>query len=700
MPHGILAPCVLALALGSDPQELPLPFGPQLVDLPMRLIAPRLGTCDLDGDGVQEVLVAGGKSVLLHGTPNDTGGLHVVSVPLPMPARHAIGADLDGDGLDEIVVAGDLLLVVPSEGGPSQLGTSWPAAQGKHARVAAADLDGDGDLDLIATANDGVRTYANDGTHGFQLMAQLQDGTEWALLGECDLDGDGVPDLVGARTNAIRVRRGDGSGGWLAPTDFALAQANAEIHAGDVDGDGTTDLVVRGPGTLAFPRVLLGVGDGTLTEGPSLAGTYLPTEGVGLAALELDDDPACEILVCDAIGTYRIDDASDELRLTRWPVSTTREFAALRGASGEVAHLIGLVQGNSLAGFQWSWGLSVMDRRTIADAGGFLDALPSTGPLNWSPLDADLNGDGHLDRLTGSAALSGTSVRLGSPQGWTGGEYELPAGTVASDALDLDGDGDLDLLGATYAEGELHMQVHPNVGSGRFPDGVRYGPGFGSNAWPSVLGDLDGDGREDVGVTSAGAFVVLLSLGDGDVAIGAELPGLGHPSVVADLDLDGHLDLLFSSFPSGLIAFGDGRGGVRAPIPAPHVDGVANLFLDAADLDGDGLPELVTRAGTMFQAQIAVFPALGNATWGPPRFLGSYSRVKNGQVADLDGDGLQDLLLGTDSGPLLLRNDGDGGLLPWLRLAWRVPQVTVHDVDGDGRPELLGADGIVTRCSR
>ncbi|HVS17284.1 MAG TPA: VCBS repeat-containing protein, partial [Planctomycetota bacterium] len=641
---------IALIAILPQSVDVPAPFGPQLYDVPLQLLGPRLSACDLDGDGAQEVLVCGGDGVLLHATSTAQGGLQFETASLPTIVRHAIGADLDGDGIDEIVVAGDQLFVVPNGGGFAHLGVPWAASQGKHDFVAAADLDGDGDLDLVSNWGPNLRTHVNDGSHGFQVGSYVQDLGAWSEFALGDFDGDGTPDVARLLSSKVRVRLGDGAGGWGAAKDFPLSSPQGPLRTADIDGDGVLDLVVRRM-SKGVPNIHFGTGDGAFGSAVSLAGHYHDVYTYGYGLLQLDDDPASEVVVADEHGCHRIDDPTGETRVTRWPVSRTHEFVALRTGARVAPTVVGLVEVDYINAWQKIWALAVYDAGSVPDAAWFLDELGSLVQTVWAPLDADVNGDGHLDRLQNAGTSEGIVVRLGSAQGWGGGEYALDPDTQASRALDLDGDGDSDLLAAVYSGGIFHFEVHHNDGQGRFSTGVRYAPGFSPQSWPAVLGDFDGDGRDDVGAIVDGDFLVLLSLDQGNVAIGAQLAGFGLPKLVADLDLDGHLDLGFDGAP-GTIALGDGQGGVRGLVPAPAVPDKPNAILAAGDLDGDGLPELVVRVGSAFQAQLAIFPGLGNATWGAPRLLGPHRKIKSAQVVDVDGDARADLILGVSGGPL------------------------------------------------
>ncbi|MHC4790546.1 MAG: FG-GAP-like repeat-containing protein, partial [Planctomycetota bacterium] len=77
---------------------------------------------------------------------------------------------------------------------------------------------------------------------------------------------------------------------------------------------------------------------------------------------------------------------------------------------------------------------------------------------------------------------------------------------------DLDGDGDLDLVVATY--GEKYVSVLLNNGDGTFQAAVKYGVGM--DPISVAIGDLDGDGDLDLAVANWASHTVSVLLGNGD----------------------------------------------------------------------------------------------------------------------------------------------------------------------------------------
>lgn len=260
---------------------------------------------DLNGDGRLDVMVAsfdgsGTRPYLAQGAGAYSAG-QVVTIGDGLGLFSLRLADLDGDG--DLDFAATLAFVDQAEGARVVIGRgngngtfvvsslldSLPLG-GEARHLEPADMDGDGDLDLVVLHDDidrgpgSVTVMKNDGSGRFA------DGTEdgRAEVGRVndrfvvgDFDGDGDADAaVGQRfSEAIVVLRNDGTG-RLSPGADVAARVD-ELAAGDLDGDGDLD-VVNDSGTILENRA----GTGELRVGPSVGGGGIPA----LADVDRDGD--------------------------------------------------------------------------------------------------------------------------------------------------------------------------------------------------------------------------------------------------------------------------------------------------------------------------------------------------------------------------------------------------------------------------
>lgn len=223
-----------------------------------------LGRAQLDDDPLLETFGVGQDRTVRIFDRVDGALTQVASLNAGATLSGGIAADLNGDGQLELVFAApasDALVIFRRFGGawtdPQLLfliqGSSKPNA------VAAADLDDDGDLDLIVaeTGLAGIVWLVNSGDGLFvdALEHRTVTGISPVALLALDLSGDGHADVavVDEARDEVRVLQGDGTGRLVSQAPLSVGQAPGWIVAGDTNGDERPDLVVvnRGDGTIS-----------------------------------------------------------------------------------------------------------------------------------------------------------------------------------------------------------------------------------------------------------------------------------------------------------------------------------------------------------------------------------------------------------------------------------------------------------------
>jgi len=105
--------------------------------------------------------------------------------------------------------------------------------------LAAADMDGDGDLDVLAGSEDGVEIWLNDGEAFFDYAGGWNDGPVFSIVVE-DLDLDGDPDVVSAGPAGVVLR--ENLGDFVFAPLLLSEQPAFDLSTGDINGDGFPDL--------------------------------------------------------------------------------------------------------------------------------------------------------------------------------------------------------------------------------------------------------------------------------------------------------------------------------------------------------------------------------------------------------------------------------------------------------------------------
>jgi len=275
--------------------------------------------------------------------------------------------------------------------------------------------------------------------------------------------------------------------------------------------------------------------------------------------------------------------------------------------------------------------------------------------------------------------------------------YQTGPQTGGVSARDLDGDGHVDLVLTNHRYvGPYDGEVVSLLGRG---DGT-FSPAQGSFAgtYPSYaqLGDFNSDGRPDVLVTNGYDEGVSIVLGDGHGTFGNRMVIPTPPvysTAVGNFNQDGTDDLVIVHSTSIEVRLGQGDGTFAPPLVIDGIQQFTSGFLTLVlDFNGDGRLDLaLTSTMPGPQVDLVLLPGLGDGTFGPPI---RNRRPRSGVTAvagDLNGDGRDDMALIEDHDVVILLSSGDGSVTETDRRTffnWAYP-VAIADMDGDGKPDLI-----------
>jgi len=264
-------------------------------------------------------------------------------------------------------------------------------------------------------------------------------------------------------------------------------------------------------------------------------------------------------------------------------------------------------------------------------------------------------------------------------------------------AADVDGDGDMDVLGAAHSQGITWWE---NDGSGSFTkhkiDSTFYG------AQSVYAADVDGDGDMDVLGAADGVNDITWWENDGNENFTEHTIDDncdGSSVYAADVDGDGDMDVLGASFQDNDIYWyeNDGNESFTKYTIDSHFPGAQSVY--AADLDGDGDMDVLGAAA--YDHSIEWWENDGSQSFTQHDINEStFQWARSVHAADVDGDGDMDVLgAGQGSGAntngkiTWWENDGSGSFTEHTIDGNFDGAYSVHaaDVDGDGDMDVLGA---------
>jgi len=448
--------------------------------------------------------------------------------------------DLDGDGTMEVIASAYSIVVLDgetgalewrmtsghdrSEPGADSVGRTWPG-------IVVADVDGNGDTEIVTAHSGGyVSVYDHE---GYFEPGWPQQPTEAELRGlsVSDLDDDGglevvVTAAVGSKTNTW-VYEPDGSlrPGWpqlVGDGGYAWGIYNDNAAIGDLDGDGSAELVV--PSDVHY--ICAYEADGSQIP----AHAMYEDRGWGQVGV-------WESLAIELQGWGECDGSREE----RYRTNFAHGAAVIDDVNGD-----GAVE--------------------VVAVGNVYDCKYGHPPGKYNGLYL-FNAD--RSRFTaGGYDWQVPPLDTGAP---LSEKYEVIENNQPNPvAVDLDGDGEKEILFSSY-DGRVHAFWLDRTEHGNWPYSIYHEAEgvyrFGSEP---VVVDLDGDGLAEVIVASwvqkgsgmTGALHILDYLGNPLQKIDLP-PAYGSPTwngalaapTVADIDADAELELVVNTAHSGFIAY-------------------------------------------------------------------------------------------------------------------------------------------------
>lgn len=270
-------------------------------------------------------------------------------------------------------------------------------------------------------------------------------------------------------------------------------------------------------------------------------------------------------------------------------------------------------------------------------------------PVGTAPdyaISGDVNNDGKSDLIVANRGSSNISVMFGNGDGsfQLASHYFTGASPASIDIADFNTDGFPDLVVGNDLSDTISVLL--GNGSGTFPAAANYN--LGSHGHSVAAADFNGDGRPDVAVNNylAHSISILMSNPDGSLQAPVNYGVYPHPHriLVGDFNGDGVIDLAapnqFNSFSILIGNLPPNRGTFRAPVTYSTGGFPTNPRI--ADMDGDGILDLIAAEGQGTSVKILLGSPTARGTFLPFATYATLAAPMYPTIADFNLDGRLD----------------------------------------------------------
>ncbi|SHJ99906.1 T9SS type A sorting domain-containing protein, partial [Aequorivita viscosa] len=462
---------------------------------------------DLDGDGDVDVLASSytTNEVLWFENLNGLGAFdgRQIITSSAYGARDVYASDLDNDGDLDVLSASESdrkIAWYKNLDGQGTFGPTQIIATNKDDAMAVltADLDNDGDLDIISTQSNIGEVYYNENLNGLGDFSESNLITTFVNSVNCilviDLDGDGFKDLVSSSKKDDKIawyRNLDGLGSFGVQRIISrTVDSPRSIYAADLDGDGDMDILSASyyDNTFGWFENLDGLGNFG-TQNIIASEEYWPED---IFSIDIDGDGDMDVVSAsgnanwfenlDGLGNFsekKYIEALNANAVFSIDIDGDGDNDVLTGSFDEIA---------------WNEnidGLGVFAPRHII----------ATNLNNVKDIFAiDIDGDGDVDVLTATYDDDKISWYENTDGLGTFSTEKIITNTADAASgvfgIDMDNDGDIDVLSASFLDHTIAWYENLD-GNGNF--GVKQIISTNEiNAISVFADDLDNDGDIDI----------------------------------------------------------------------------------------------------------------------------------------------------------------------------------------------------------
>ena len=736
--------------------ESPSPgaFGQQQVISTGADFASSVHAADLDGDGDIDVLSASENDDRIAWYKNTGAGFEVqtdITTAADRPSA-VFAADLDGDGDMDVISASifdDKIAWYENTNGLGSFGTQQVITTNADGggSIFAGDLDGDGDIDVLSASglDDKVAWYENtNGLGAFgtqQIITTSADAVKSVYA--ADLDGDDDLDVVASSTfdrDIVWFENTDGLGDF-GPTQFIDANAfgTLAVIATDLDGDGDNDVIAGQSSRVAWYENT--DGNGSFSSMQVVNEDAVNTSS--LFATDLDGDGDMDVIstssTSDEVAWYENlgSDQFSASTITNLADNAKSVFGADLDNDGDIDVLSASSSDNKIAWYKNDPGIITQVVPAAALPGATIDLYGSFDAVRNS---VEFDGVEAVISSSESSLFSivvpdlppgQVSISVETPNGETNAlpasnftVLTTPAPASFSDSKtistanqqpadiyvsDVDNDGDLDVLSASSTDNEVawyeNLDGDGNFGSQQLISTVAISP------LAIITADIDGDGDRDAVVASKqddtiGWYENEDGLGDfgPEQEISTSTDGV-EDIFSCDFDGDGDMDIVSSATVFGKVAWYENTDGAGTFGALQTILDITSAAVHAADLDGDNDIDVVS--GNV--DEIAWYENRLNQVegdFGSKQVISTaVDRVWTVITADLDGDGDMDILSASldDDKIAWFENTNGTGTFGSQQIITTIADgarsVSAADFDGDGDLDVVSASFLDDKIS-